>query len=77
MGDKLPALREQETIRAAVLQRLNLEQAALDEEEKRAQARTHELSARLRQIEGDLSREQDGLGDIAAARLGSPRNTPR
>ncbi|MBL8893622.1 MAG: chromosome segregation protein SMC [Rhizobiales bacterium] len=67
LGDKLPVLREQETIRAAVLQRLNVEQAALDEEEKRAQARTHELSARLRQIEGDLSREQDGLGDIAAA----------
>ncbi|MBL8908304.1 MAG: chromosome segregation protein SMC, partial [Rhizobiales bacterium] len=67
LGDKLPALREQETIRAAVLQRLNLEQAGLDEEEKRAQERTQELSQRLVQIEGDLARERDGLGDIAAA----------
>lgn len=67
LGEKLPALREQETIRAAVLQRLNLEQAGLDEEEKRAQSRTQELSARLAQIESDLTRERDGLGDIAAA----------
>ncbi len=67
LGEKLPALREQETIRAAVLQRLNLEQAGLDEEEKRAQARTQELATRLAQIESDLGRERDGLGDIAAA----------
>jgi len=72
LGEKLPGLREQETIRAAVLQRLGIERAGLDEEEKRAQARTQELSARLAQIEGDLTRERDGLGDIAAAegRLG-------
>ena len=40
---------------------------ALETERKQLQARTQELSSRLAQIEGDLGRERDGLGDIAAA----------
>ena len=37
LGEKLPALREQETIRAAVLQRMAVERNSLDEEERRVE----------------------------------------
>jgi chromosome segregation protein len=63
LGEELPGLREQETIRAAVLQRISLERNALDEEERRAEARARELDLRLAQIDGDLAREQEILGD--------------
>ncbi len=63
LGEKLPALREQETIRAAVLQRVALERNSLDEEERRVEARRKELDQRLVQAVADLSREQDTLGD--------------
>ncbi|MBI2717741.1 MAG: chromosome segregation protein SMC [Rhizobiales bacterium] len=63
LGETLPALREQETIRAAVAQRISLERNALDEEERRAEARARELDARRAQIDGDLSREHELLGD--------------
>jgi chromosome segregation protein len=63
LGEKLPALREQETIRAAVLQRVALERNSLDEEERRIEARRRELDQRLEQVEADLSREQHSLGD--------------
>ncbi len=63
LGEKLPGLREQETIRAAVLQRLSLERNALDEEERRAETRKRELDGRIAQIIGDHSREQDLLND--------------
>jgi chromosome segregation protein len=63
LGEKLPALREQETIRAAVLQRLSIERNNLDEEQKRAQARKAELDQRLIQIGSDLAREHEAIGD--------------
>ena len=63
LGEKLPALREQETIRAAVLQRVSQERSSLDEEERRIEARRKELDQRLVQAVADLSREQDLLGD--------------
>jgi chromosome segregation protein len=63
LGEKLPALREQETIRAAVLQRVALERNSLDEEERRVEARRKELDQRLVQAVADLVREQDLLGD--------------
>ena len=63
LGEKLPALREQETIRAAVLQRVALERNNLDEEERRIEARRKELDQRLAQVVADLGREQDMLGD--------------
>ena len=63
LGELLPALREQETIRAAVLQRISLERNALDEEERRAEARSKELDQRIAQINGDLAREQELLND--------------
>ncbi|MFT3989406.1 chromosome segregation protein SMC [Aestuariivirga sp.] len=65
LGETLPALREQETIRAAVLQRISQERIALDEEEKRAEARNAELKQRMAQINGDLTRENDLLTDTA------------
>ena len=39
LGEKLPGLREQETIRAAVLQRMAVERNSLDEEERRVEGR--------------------------------------
>ncbi|MGQ0484434.1 MAG: chromosome segregation protein SMC [Hyphomicrobiales bacterium] len=71
LGEKLPALRERETVRAAVLQRMNVERNGLDEEERRAEARTKELDQRNTQIGADLAREREQLADTeqAMARL--------
>jgi chromosome segregation protein len=63
LGDKLPALREEETVRAAVLQRLTIERSNLDEEEKRAEARRREFEARLVQAVADLGREEETIRD--------------
>jgi chromosome segregation protein len=63
LGDRLPGLREQETVRAAVLQRLTIERANLDEEEKRAEARRKEFEARLVQAVADLGREEETIRD--------------
>ena len=63
LGDTLPGLREQETVRAAVLQRLNLERASLDEEEKRIEGRIAELKQRRQQAEADIAREEGLLAD--------------
>jgi chromosome segregation protein len=63
LGDKLPHLREQETVRAAVLQRLTIERANLDEEEKRSEARRREFEARLVQAVADLGREEETISD--------------
>jgi chromosome segregation protein len=63
LGETLPALREQETIRAAVLQRLTLERASLDEEEKRVESRLTELKQRRTQAANDLRREEELVQD--------------
>ena len=63
LGEKLPALREQETIRAAVLQRMAVERNSLDDEERRVEGRRKELDQRLVQAVADLAREQETLGD--------------
>jgi chromosome segregation protein len=62
-GDALPPLREEETVRAAVLQRLTLERQQLEAEEKRAAERRRELLRRLEQIESDLARANEAIGD--------------
>ena len=67
LGERLPGLREQETIRAAVLQRMNVERNALDEEERRAEARGRELEQRNTQIAADLARQQEQLADTGQA----------
>jgi chromosome segregation protein len=63
MGEKLPGLREQETIRAAVLQRMAVERNSLDEEERRVEGRRKELDQRLVQAVADLTREHESLRD--------------
>ena len=63
LGEKLPGLREQEAIRAAVLQRVSHERNVLDEEERRAGERRKELDQRIAQINSDLQREQELLND--------------
>ncbi len=63
LGDRLPALREEETVRAAVLQRISLERNALDEEEKRLEARRQELEQQRHRAVNDLVREQEQLSD--------------
>ena len=63
LGEALPELRQQETIKAAMLQRISLERTNLDEEEKRVEARINELKQRRTQANNDLLREQDVLKD--------------
>jgi len=66
LGDALPALREQETYKAAMLQRITLERQSLDEEEKRVEARLNELKQRRTQANNDLLREQGLVADTDA-----------
>ncbi len=77
LGETLPGLREQETIRAAVLQRLTLERASLDEEEKRVEGRISELKQRKQQAQADVQREEGLLSDTDAVigRLGGEKDT--
>ncbi len=63
LGETLPNLREQETIRAAVLQRLTLERASIDDEEKRVEGRLAELKQRRTQAANDLRREEELVQD--------------
>ncbi len=65
LGEALPELRQQETIKAAMLQRISLERNNLDEEEKRVEARINELKQRRTQGNNDLLREQDVLQDTS------------
>ncbi|WP_255509344.1 chromosome segregation SMC family protein [Oceaniovalibus sp. ACAM 378] len=55
--DALPPLREEEAIAAAVLQRLEVEQAQLTEREGQARARVAGLRTRIAQLDQDGSRE--------------------
>jgi chromosome segregation protein len=63
LGEKLPGLREQEAIRAAVLQRVSHERNVLDEEERRAAERRKEFDQRIVQVNADMQREQELLND--------------
>jgi chromosome segregation protein len=63
LGDTLPGLREQEAVRAAVLQRLTMERNSLDEEEKRIEGRINDLKQRKAQAEMDVRREEGLLAD--------------
>ncbi len=60
---KISPLRQAETVAAAVLHRLNVEQETLDAEERRADQRRDELHARLEQISADRAREQEIVDD--------------
>ena len=62
-SEKVPPLREQEMVKAAVLQRLTVEREGLEAEERRAEERKNELESRLRQITQDLEREREFTAD--------------
>ncbi len=66
LGEALPGLREQEAYKAAMLQRITLERASLDEEEKRVEQRLNELKQRRTQAGSDLAREQGLVQDTEA-----------
>ena len=65
LAEGMPPLRESEAAKAAALARLKIEQENLDREAERAANRARELEARVRQLEGDVSRES---GFIAEAK---------
>lgn len=65
---ELPHKREEETIAAAILQRLEHERARLDEEEQRVRTEQEQLAARARQLAQDFEREE-ALGRDADATL--------
>ncbi len=57
MGEKLPPLREEETIASAVVQRLKVERDSIDDEEARARQSAEALAAGIAQLEQDKARE--------------------
>jgi chromosome segregation protein len=65
-AEALPPLREDEMVRAAVLQRVSAEQANLDREMAQAQRRKAEIEARAEQIGQDLRHEKEILNDVDA-----------
>ena len=62
-AEKVPPLREKETIKAAVLQRLTVEREGQEAEERRAEERKAELEGRLAQVAQDLEREREITSD--------------
>ena len=66
-AERLPALREKEAVRAAVLHRLEVELQSLVEEEKRAIEREAELERRLIEARRDEVRETELAGEAAEA----------
>ena len=62
-SEGLPKLRETETVRAAVLQRLTLEREGLEREEQQLLDKRKDIEARIEQINRDLAREKELLGD--------------
>jgi chromosome segregation protein len=66
IAETLPALREEEMVRAAVLQRVGAEQASLDREMAEAQRRKAEIEALGEQIGQDLRHEKEILNDVDA-----------
>lgn len=61
---ELPALREEEAISGAIVQRLNVRQHALEDEEKRVRQAIDALIARIEQMSKDIARER-GLNNDA------------
>lgn len=55
--EALPALREEEAIAAAVLQRLNVDHASLADQQTAARARIETLESRIAQLDRDFERE--------------------
>lgn len=64
--EALPALREEDAIAGALVQRLEVETKSLAEEESRAEQLISTLSARIGQLDRDLAREEELNGDAEA-----------
>ncbi len=62
-SEKIPSLRDHDTARSAIVQRLKVELERLEEEERRADGRRHELKSRLEQIAQDMEREREIIAD--------------
>ena len=62
----LPALREEDAVAGAVLQRLEAQRGALDEEEARACAALETLDGRITQLSADIARESELDSDAGA-----------
>jgi chromosome segregation protein len=56
--DALPPRREEEAVAAAILQRLTLQRASIDEQEARARASVETLKGRIKQLSSDMDREE-------------------
>jgi chromosome segregation protein len=63
LADIMQPLRDEEAMRAAVLHRLEVERQTLDREEQRAGERVAELQTRLAQLEKDIERETESVGE--------------
>ncbi len=61
--ETIQPLREEEATRAAVLHRLEVERQTLEREEQRAKDRQTELETRLAQLQKDIERETDAIGE--------------
>lgn len=62
-ANALPALRDQAAIAGATLQRLQLEQGALEKEEAQTKVRIEELLKYIQQFNDDIEREKSLLGE--------------
>ncbi len=63
IAETIQPLREEEATRAAVLHRLEVERQTLEREEQRAKDRHAELETRLAQLQRDIERETDAIGE--------------
>ena len=62
-ADLIQPLREEEATRAAILHRLEVERETLEREEARAKDREAELETRMAQLENDIERETEAMGE--------------
>ncbi|MEC9367285.1 MAG: AAA family ATPase [Pseudomonadota bacterium] len=65
VAETMQPLRDEEAVRAAVLQRLTVERDTLDQEEARNRERIEELQDRRAQLERDMEREQSSLEEAS------------
>ncbi|MEJ2116904.1 MAG: AAA family ATPase, partial [Alphaproteobacteria bacterium] len=63
VAEKIQPLREEEATRAAVLHRLGVERETLDREEAHAKDRRRELETRVVQLQKDIERETESIGE--------------
>jgi chromosome segregation protein len=79
IAELIQPLREEEATRAAVLHRLEVERETLDREEARAKQRQAEMVTRMEQLQTDIDRETEAMGEAKEllARLDEEEETLR